>query len=939
MPLPVEEYEMVDQLPVELEAGPSIHSPRNSRNSTSSTSSTSSVLFDEIHEYSSKAGHEDESFNYSPLFQRVLHSYQGPSRLGKYWCTIIGLACIGLWVVGLVVYAHESPLKIISELNKHPTIAVSGKNVTLNEYSAKFTNISLTDYRKGRYFSFREPITWLNPEQQQSSASEDTDGGHYLTRGPKGSFVVRQIDTDYTKDFISSTQFAYKNNFFYVEGVQLNPNQPWDLPRTPHIVKTDSLKQWRHLSFAIYWIYRDGFFSPIQPPENLEKLKNPDNPLDAEVLDKLHFAEFSPNGDYIVFGFNHDLYLQNLESGHVDRITSNGSKHIFNGKPDWVYEEEVVSDYKLFWWSPDQANLVYVTLNDTDVQEYQLDYYVKDRVEVGTQYDESEQLKVDNVNQYPIKTTIKYPKPGTANPTATINNYKVSEKKSTKLEIIHPTRDLGHDFIFYSGSWIDSKNFLMKHADRTSKILKKMVYRPHDSNQIHVVNVQDTADYNGWVDKMTPVTVVPGKDGENKYIDKIVANGKLSLALFDSANSQNYSVLLTRPSEWEVVSSSPAVFDQENNFVYTLCTIRGALETSLIGIDLDSEKRAKLIQITDIDSEGVYDVEFSRNGHYLNLNYAGPLQPWQKLVNMNHLHGYAQDDEPSNYIARQPYINRYEAFQEKLKDTNIPTRVYREITIGKNLDNTPLKVGVIEILPPRFDPKRGKYPLLVNAYGGPGSQVVDKSFKIELEDIVSAKLDTIVLIIDPRGTGGRGWDYQAAAKGRIGYWEPRDITTVVSEYIAVNKNLIDEEKTAIWGWSYGGFTTLKVLEYDSGNTFKYGMAVAPVTNWLFYDSIYTERYMGLPAENKNYETTARISQYENFKKLKRFLIMHGTSDDNVHLQNLLWLLDKYNLNNVENYDVTFFPDSDHLIDFHNANSVVYDRLMYWLGGAFGGRYQ
>ena len=131
---------------------------------------------------------------------------------------------------------------------------------------------------------------------------------------------------------------------------------------------------------------------------------------------------------------------------------------------------------------------------------------------------------------------------------------------------------------------------------------------------------------------------------------------------------------------------------------------------------------------------------------------------------------------------------------------------------------------------------------------------------------------------------------------------------------------------------------MKTLEFDRGKTFKYGMAVAPVTNWLFYDSVYTERYMNPPKVNGNYEKYGRISDYKNFKSLKRFLLMHGTSDDNVHLQNLLWLLDKFNLGEVENYDVHFFPDSDHGIYYHNANSIVFDKLLHWLRDAFMGKF-
>lgn len=244
---------------------------------------------------------------------------------------------------------------------------------------------------------------------------------------------------------------------------------------------------------------------------------------------------------------------------------------------------------------------------------------------------------------------------------------------------------------------------------------------------------------------------------------------------------------------------------------------------------------------------------------------------------------------------------------------------------------------MIEVLPANFNPSK-KYPLLVNIYGGPGSQKLDVQFNIGFEHIISSSLDAIVLYIDPRGTGGKSWAFKSYATEKIGYWEPRDITAVVSKWIS-DHSFVNPDKTAIWGWSYGGFTTLKTLEYDSGEVFKYGMAVAPVTNWLLYDSIYTERYMNLPKDNvEGYSEHSVIKKVSNFKNVNRFLVCHGTTDDNVHFQNTLTLLDQFNINGVVNYDLQVYPDSEHSIAHHNANKVIYERLFKWLERAFNDRF-
>lgn len=159
--------------------------------------------------------------------------------------------------------------------------------------------------------------------------------------------------------------------------------------------------------------------------------------------------------------------------------------------------------------------------------------------------------------------------------------------------------------------------------------------------------------------------------------------------------------------------------------------------------------------------------------------------------------------------------------------------------------------------------------MLVHVYGGPGSTTVTDDFAIDFQDLVSANLGAVVLIIDPRGTGSDDWKLKTWAYRQIGRWEPEDVIAITKDYIVKNE-YIDEKRTAVWGWSYGGFTTLKTLERDGGDVFKYGMAVAPVTNWMFYDSIYAERYMKSPKDNENYSQTAKINDFENFKDVSRF---------------------------------------------------------------------
>lgn len=935
-----EEYELVNQEPIvnDLEGQTSGHNFAPTSSSKSSSESLSSDIFEDIDEYTQRQQDTDD-FNLDSKFQTALQKYKDTGSANKKICALVSGVVAAIWVIALIVYSQGAALSIVSDLKWKTNITVSGNNVTLNHYDPANNNLTLNLYRKGTFFPFKEHVEWLNIKQKPTHETQD---GFYLTRGMKGSFDVKLVNRVSSRTIIDSIQFSYKNNFFIIDELKLNPAKSIDEAENFHIVVSDTLSQWRHLSFAIYWIYNTETteYIPIQPPKTQET-QNEVSPLEHEKLKKLHFAEFSPKGDFIVFGFNHNLYLQNIKSLEITEITKNGSPHIFNGKPDWVYEEEVTGDQKLFWWSPNQENLVYVSLDDSEVNEYDLDYYIKDSDEIGDTYNESKDEIVDNVKQYPTKKSIKYPKPGTPIPKVSIHNFKLASKESSKLTI----KELSSksDFLFYDGIWVDDKNFLMKHTDRTSKVLTKKLYQPEKSNDIKEVNsINATKEYNGWVEKASPMTIIPTDNGENSYIDKIVINRRTHLALFEKAASKEPSKILTDSKDWEIISDSPVVYDKTENIVYCLSTMRSSMESHLIAVNLITENNIHII--TDINKDGLYEISFDQDGQYLNLNYNGPNNPWQKLINMADIHNILEsrgnkgkEDSVTDMLDKTKPINHVELIKDALKRTNIPTRLYKTVSIDKFPDKSLVDLNVIEIFPPNFDPNRRKYPLLVHVYGGPGSQTVDKKFSVDFQDVVSAKLDAVVLIIDPRGTT-QDWKSRSFVSGKLGYWEPRDITTVVSEYIKVNEKFINKDRTAIWGWSYGGFTTLKTLEYDHGETFKFGMAVAPVTNWLFYDSVYTERYMGLPSENKNYDKTSRIKEFKHFDSVKRFLIMHGTSDDNVHLQNLMWLLDKFNLNNLENYDVHFFPDNDHSIYYHNSNTIVYDKLLHWLFDAFSGKF-
>ncbi|CAK9437251.1 uncharacterized protein LODBEIA_P16290 [Lodderomyces beijingensis] len=930
-----EEYEMVEQEapPDSTASTPNEEeeqeTPESGNGSRQSSDSQSSDIFQDLEGCASKSTQDNRDFHDDPLFHAVLRRYRKQGISSKV-CGAISLVFLTLWLGGLILYSQLHPSQLLAKATWQTSVRVNGQNVTLSAYSPQYQNLTLDNWMQGNYNGWKESIVWLNEQQYPKTLG----GGFYLT-ARKDSVVLKQVNSNYEENFIESRKFAYKNNFFYVEDIIANPGGPIDETSNVHLVKSNILKQWRHSSFALYWLYNPmrGTHTPIQPQPVTEETTS---------LVGLHFAEFSPDGKHVLFAFEHNLYIQDVSGGNLHQITQDGSPDIFNGKPDWVYEEEVVATDRMVWWSPDSSKVVFAKLDDTNVIEVDIDYYVKSVFEIGMSYKSPighTAVSDGGVNQYPLVSKLKYPKPGTPNPLASLYVYDVKEQTVELLKNDDggdSNKDLGEDFLLYQAIWIDKDNFLIKETDRTSTKFARKLYRPSSGSNsiktVHSENVQDT--FGGWVEKMKmkPLTVETGNDDEdNKYVDLYVYEGKTYLALFDSPSAPEPSKIFVKHQ----AINTKAAFDKQENYLYFLTNVKSPMDSHLMGFHLHSEKS---MEMTDLAIDAHYSAEFSQNGRFLNLMYQGPNQPWQRLVSMAEIHDQFINDDASSVrevIQHQPIINHAKQYREMMKEKNLPTVLYRQIKVNKE----DIYLTVKEILPPNFDPSNNKkYPLIVHVYGGPGSQTVLKKFNVDALQILSSSLDAIVLEIEPRGTGGNDWKFKAFATERIGYWGAHDIQLVASEYIAANKQLIDAEKVAIYGWSYGGFNTLKTLELDHGDTFKYGVAIAPVTNWLFYDSVFTERIMKSPVGNENYQLYSRVNNVHNFAQTRRFLLMHGTGDDNVHFQNTMWLVDKLDVEGVTNYDMQIFPDSNHDILYDNASRILYGKLLGWLRDAFSGKF-
>ena len=792
-----------------------------------------------------------------------------PKALDKHFRRLIWVVAtifIGAWGLAFFIFIGRQASRQASEFPMEPLGAGfkgNGKKVTLDEVMG------------GQWRAQRHEIGWI-----QGANGED---GLLLERQASGKdyLVVEDIrGRNESETGTLETKTLMKKSYFDVDHLRLTPGRVWpskDMKKV--LIATDVQSNWRHSFYAHYWIFdvETQTGQPLDP---------------TNVNGRIQLASWSPQSDAVVFTRGNNMFLRRLSSPTVVQITKDGGSELFYGVPDWVYEEEVFSGNSATWWAEDGKYIAFLRTDESRVPEYPIEYFVSRP---------SGKSPPEGEENYPEVREIKYPKAGAPNPTVTLQFYDMEKGDIFEVKTFDDFAD--EDRLITEVVWAGSTGkVLIRETNRESDILRVVLVDvlSRTGETVRTVNVAVLD--GGWIEVSQNTRYIPADPSKGRaqdgYIDTVIHENYDHLGYFTPLDNPN-PVLLTS-GNWEVVSA-PSAVDLENNIVYFVATKESPIQRHVYSVKLDG---TDLKPLTDTSKEGFYSVSFSSGASYALLNYDGPNIPWQKVMST-----------PSSAINYEAVLETNERLADMAKKHGLPTEIYSTVTIDG------FKLQVVERRPPHFNEKK-KHPVLFYLYGGPGSQTVNKAFTVDFQAYIASSLGYIVVTVDGRGTGFIGREARCIIRGNIGYWESRD--QIETAKIWAQKKYVDSSRLAIWGWSYGGFMTLKTLERDAGETFSYGMAVAPVTDWRFYDSIYTERYMHTPQHNyKGYEN-ATINNMTALHQNVRFLLMHGVADDNVHMQNSLTLLDKLDLAGVENYDIHVFPDSDHSIYFHNANRIVYD---------------
>lgn len=570
-------------------------------------------------------------------------------------------------------------------------------------------------------------------------------------------------------------------------------------------------------------------------------------PLVEDQDGDIQYAEFAPVGDVIAFVRGNNLYLHN--NTEITQITFDGSPDLFNAVGDWVYEEEIFGDRYAMWWSPDATHIAYLSFNETGVGTFSIAYYMDEQ---------------KYAPPYPQMLDLRYPKVGSTNPTVKFNLLNVEAMGNSTIPI---TAFEANNTVIGEVKWVTDTNtaVLYRAYDRVQSN-EKYVVVDTASGESTIVRERDGSD--GWLDNLLAVTYVGDVNGTEWYLDESDVSGWNHLYLFSLDGTQN--ITLTS-GEWEVVTL--VGIDTECQLVYYLSTQQHSTSRHLYSVSYPDAVITPLVN----DSEpAYYSASFSSGNGYYVLSYLGPDVPYQEL--------YASDSsEPLSVIANNT------ALATTLESYALPNITYFELPIP----NTNYTMNVMQRLPANFN-SSAKYPVLFTPYGGPGAQEVSQRFQsLDWNAYIASDPDLqyITYTVDGRGTGYKGRAFRAEVTGELGTLEAQDQIEAARQLIAMHE-YIDADHIGIWGWSFGGYLTGKVVEADSEHVFSLGLSTAPVSDWRFYDTLYTERFLKSLSENEaGYNATA-IRNTTNFASIPgKFCLMHGTGDDNVHYQNGAALVD------------------------------------------------
>jgi dipeptidyl-peptidase 4 len=701
-------------------------------------------------------------------------------------------------------------------------------------------------------------------------APQPFHGGRWAEAGPviqyietdRGSgathLVEYNLETDARTRLIDGTRLQRPDG----EGLIHIEGYAYSADRQRVLLYTDSAPVWRLNTQGFYYVY--------------DVSKGALTPLSNREAGFQMFAKFDPAGRRVAFVRDRNLFVVDIQSGRETRLTdSGGPGGIINGTFDWVYEEEFgLRDG--FAWSPDGRHIAFFQLDESATREYQL---------------------VDVRPLYPEVYRYRYPKAGEDN----------SEIRIGVIEM--PQGGVGETHFFETGTW--------RTRDPENEYLALMGWTPSVDGAHQVWMLRMNRDQNrvdllyGNPDTRTVTEVLTER--EDTWIDVETGFSDLDMGKITFLGDGEHFVwrsdrsgfshiylyrmdgTLVRPlttGEWDVTAFHG--IDERAGAVYASGTLDGSKERHLYRLPFQPASAAQPVRLTARD--GWHAVNPSADLRYFLTTYSDLTTP--PVTALHRISG-------EEVVVLQDNA----ALAQRVRTLDLPPAEALEIP---GSDGTPLNAHLIR--PRDFDPSR-QYPLLIHIYGGPGSQSVRNAWLGQQHlwhHLLAEEHGVLVAVVDNRGTGGRGKAFQSETYLRLGVVEAEDQIAAARHLGALP--YVDAERVGIWGWSYGGYLALLAMLYEQGpETFRLGVAVAPVTSWRFYDTIYTERYLSTPQNNPDgYDLGSPLTYADRLRDDQRLLLVHGDYDDNVHVQNTVAMAEALIAANRQ-FDLMYYPGRNHSI--------------------------
>ncbi|TNJ44729.1 S9 family peptidase [Tamlana fucoidanivorans] len=588
--------------------------------------------------------------------------------------------------------------------------------------------------------------------------------------------------------------------------------------------------------------------------------------------ERIQEPTFSPDGTKVAFVKSNNLFVKDLQDGTTTQVTFDGEKNkIINGVADWVYEEEF-GFVRAFDWNVDGNKIAFLRFDETQVPEFSMDIY-------GT-------------DLYPKQQVFKYPKAGEANAIVSLHISNLEKNTVEQIEVGKPY----HDFYIPRIKWTNHPDVLSaQYLNRHQNALDLWMINVTSNTANLVIEERDQA----YVEVTDNLTFLPNnsfiwtseKDGFN-HIYHYDVSGKL--------------VNQVTKGNWEVTNYYG--FDENTERIFYQSVENGSINRDVYAIHLNGRSKTRLT-----NQLGTNAADFSADFSLFINTYSNATTPTQ----------YTLHSSKTGKLVK--VIKDNAALKQTVSEYKLPQKEFSTLSVNGN------ELNMWMIKPLDFDESKS-YPLLMFQYSGPGSQRVSNTWTSSRDYWFQylAQKGYVIACVDGRGTGYLGANFKKVTYKSLGKFEVEDQIQAAKELGKLP--YIDAQSIGIWGWSYGGFMSANCL-FKGADVFKMAIAVAPVTSWRFYDSVYTERYLRTPQENsKGYDENSPIWHVDKLKG--DFLLIHGSGDDNVHVQNTMRLSEAL-IQADKDFEMAIYPDKNHGIYGGNTSLHLYRKMTKFIDKTLG----